>query len=164
MRKKFLTVTIFAFLVSGSVSFASGEHAHDDEHADHDDDGHEELEESPIVGADRGITATSAKSGIKLSPEATKNFALQSLALSGAGPWLVPQSAVVYSAREVNLYRFRDGFYKRIDFKTLLNDSKGIRVGSNELQSGDSIVTHGLGLLRVAEIAAFGGAPEGHSH
>lgn len=162
MKNKILNAATFIYLGIGGVAWASDEHSHEEE-ASHESDDHAE-KESSIVGPDKGILAATTEGGIKLSPEATKNFGLQTAALNGSGPWLLPHSAIVYSGRETNLYRFREGFYKRIDFAVLSKDPNSIRVSSPDLKGGDSIVTRGLGLLRVAEIAAFGGAPEGHSH
>ena len=168
MKNRIFTAVLVASVALELSVLASDEHSHTEanyeEHKDGDEHGNHHEEESSIVGAERGIVAASADSGIKLSPEASKNFDLQTAPLAGPGPWTLPVFSVVYSGREVNLYRFREGFYKRIDFKVLSKDSKNIRVMSPDLRSGDSIATGGLGFLRVAEIAAFGGAPEGHSH
>ena len=76
----------------------------------------------------------------------------------------IPKEAVVTAGLEVNLYRYRDGFYKRIDFEELKRLGNKIQIRSKDLKSGDEIALTGLGFLRIAEIAAFGGAPEGHSH
>ena len=172
-----------AVVISLASSLAMASDAHDDhkkeDHA-HDDDshvkekgehsegeGHEdshESEGSSVVGPDKGILAANEKDGFKLSPEATKNFDIKTVPLSEGTSWVIPAAAISYSALEVNLYRFRNGSYKRIDFKTLSKDITSRRISSTDLKAGESIVTTGLGFLRVAEIAAFGGAPEGHSH
>jgi hypothetical protein len=70
----------------------------------------------------------------------------------------------VTSGVEINIYRYRDGFYKRIDFVKLSTNEGYVKISSKGLVKGDFIVTRGLGFILVAEIAAFGGAPEGHSH
>lgn len=172
MKNKILTAIAFISIGKVQATWASDEHPHKDEsaqksdqHSEHNEKEHEgNAEESSIVGPNKGIVAANPENGIKLSPEASKNFGLESMQLRGTGPWVLPNSAVVYLARETNLYRLRDGFYKRIDFKTLSKNPNGIYVSSSELKNGDAIVVQGLGLLRVAEIAAFDGAPEGHSH
>lgn len=133
------------------------EHGHGDEHA------HGE-EENPQVGPNKGILAASEDEGIKLSPEAEKNFEIQKLKITAASSFEIPKDAVVTAGLEVNLYRYRAGFYKRIDFDLLSRSGNKISIRSKDLKSGDEIAITGLGFLRIAEIAAFGGAPEGHSH
>ena len=135
----------------------SEEHGHGDEHA------HGE-EENPQVGPKKGILAASEDEGIKLSPEAEKNFEIQKFKVMANGTFEIPKEAVVTAGLEVNLYRYRDGFYKRIDFEELRRSGNKIQIRSKDLRSGDEIAITGLGFLRIAEIAAFGGAPEGHSH
>lgn len=170
MKKQFVIALFFASTSICFLAHASSEHDHAEaghEESDSDGDDHENdkpHDESSIASPEKGIMAANAESGIKLSPEALKNFGLQAITLTTPAPWILPTAAVVYSGREVNLYRLRDGFYKRIDFKLLSKESNGVRVSSADLKGGDSVVTAGLGFLRVAEIAAFGGAPEGHSH
>lgn len=144
------------------------EHAdHDDEHSEHGDahDGHGEHEqENSQVGADKGILEASEEQGIKLSPEAEKNFEIEKVVVTNSNSTNISKDAVVTSGVEVNLYRYRDGFYKRIDFMKLSKNGTILTISSKDLMKGDSIVTRGLGFILVAEIAAFGGAPEGHSH
>ena len=151
------------------------EHAHGDEKAhgdEHSEEGGEEGEHGhnehseggSQVGPDKGILEASEDEGIRLSPEATKNFGLKTQALTGPGPWKAPLSAVLTAGEEVNVYRVRSGHYKRIDFRTHSKDETGLMLSSRELRAGDEIVTEGVGFLRIAEITAFGGAPEGHSH
>lgn len=136
-----------------------GEEAHD--HGG-EEEGHEEG--GSRVGPDKGILEASEANGIKLSPEAIKNFELETKALAGSGPWTLPSSARLLAGEEVNLFRVREGFYKRIDFALIKKNGDEISVSSKDLKSGDSIVISGIGFLRIAEITAFGGAPEGHSH
>ena len=135
-----------------------GDHAEDHEH------GEGEEEESPSVGPDKGIVEASEDRGIKLSPEALKNFELKMTKLSGSSPWKLPLSARLLAGEEVNLYRHRDGFFKRIDFTAVASTSSEVTVRSSELNSGDEIVIGGIGFLRIAELAAFGGVAHGHSH
>lgn len=141
---------LFLILIS-SVALASEEHRHD--------------EETPAsVGADKGILEASEKKGFKLSPEALKNFDLKMQKLSGDGPWTVSKSARVLSGEEVNLYRVRAGFFKRIDFEVIKKTETHLTVDSDDLRENDEIVLQGMGFLRIAELAAFGGVADGHSH
>lgn len=153
------------------------EHEHgEDKHGGHDQsedshghgeaDGHEEHgehEESAQVGPGKGILEASESEGIKLSPEAEKNFELARIKVSGGGIE-IPKRAIVRAVAEVNVYRYRNGFYKRVDFAEVNRSADKIAIRSREIKPGDEIAIQGLGFLRLAEIAAFGGAPEGHSH
>ncbi len=143
-------------------------HEHHDEHNDHDEheeDHHDEHEEeNSQVGPDKGITEASDENGIKLSPEAEKNFEIAKVAVGKDGKISISTAAIVTAGVEVNVFRYRDGFYKRIDFNKLTQTNSQITLSSKDLAAGDFVVTQGLGFLRIAEIAAFGGAPEGHSH
>ncbi|MBS1970345.1 MAG: hypothetical protein JSU04_08550 [Bdellovibrionales bacterium] len=125
----------------------------------------EEEAVSPAVGPDKGITAADEHDGIKLSSEAIKNFALQTLKLSSnPSEWEIPSKAILVSGEEVNIYRLRDGFYKRIDFTTVSKSAGKLKIKSKELKVGDEIVTSGLGFLRAAELSAFSSGEEGHGH
>ena len=134
-------------------------------HGHSEGEAHEEEEEgSSQVGLDKGILEADEHQGIKLAPEAARTFSLKTINLTGNGPWSVPASAKLHSGEEVNLYRLRAGFYKRIDFKELRKEDGAISVAAADLRAGDQVVVGGIGFLRIAELAAFGGAPEGHSH
>jgi hypothetical protein len=84
--------------------------------------------------------------------------------LSGKGPWSIPNSAILYSGEEINIYRVRSGYIKRVDFSSTFKDDKITKIQSSDLKDGDQVVVEGIGFLRAAEIVATGGAPEGHSH
>lgn len=126
----------------------------------------EEGEEGPAnVGPDKGILEVNERLGFKLSPEALKNFEIKSLKLKGDGPWEIPQSAIVTSGEETNLFRLRSGYFKRIDFETIRSTTgKSSTVDSDDLREGDEVVVVGIGFLRVAEISLSGGLDHGHSH
>lgn len=142
----------------------AGEHEESHEHGKSEEHGeHDEHEESAQVGPDKGILEANETEGFKLSPEAEKNFELSRIRVSG-GTVELPKRAIVTAVAEVNVFRYRSGFYKRIDFTEVGRSQDKIRILSKDMKPGDEIVIHGLGFLRIAEIAAFGGAPEGHSH
>jgi hypothetical protein len=114
-----------------------------------------------------GATDTSeagGHDGFKLSSEALKNFELKVQKLQGYGPWPVSKRSVLHSGEETNLYRLRDGFFKRIDFQVVKKSNDQLFVASKDLRDGDEVVVSGLGFLRIAELAAFGGVSESHSH
>lgn len=142
------------------------EKGHD--HKEGEKAGHEgeesEENESAKVGPDKGILEADEHDGFKLSPEALKNFDIKTQKLRGKGPWSLTKRAQVRTGEETNFFRLREGFFKRIDFQVVRKSSEEVFVNSKELQDGDEIVTSGMGFLRIAELAAFGGAPEGHSH
>ncbi len=174
MKKRILAMLVLAICVR--TEFALGEDGHDHGHEekphaeeghedshDHSDHGDHDEEKSSQAGPDKGILAASADKGIKLSPEAEKHFEIRKMKVT-TGIIELPRTAIVTAGLEVNVFRFRDGFYKRIDFDELSRSGNKISIRSKDLKSGDEIAITGLGFLRIAEIAAFGGAPEGHSH
>lgn len=128
------------------------------------DDDHGSEEESANVGPNKGITEANERMGFKLSSAAEKNFEITLLKLKGEGPWTIPAGAVVRAGEEVNLFRLRKAFYKRIDFDVIRKQSGELVVDSDDLREGDDLVTAGLGFLRISELAAFGGVAHGHSH
>lgn len=146
------------------------DHDHDHDHGEEKEGSHGKASEhkheegNDNVGPDKGIVEASEENGIKLSKEAFGNFGIKTQKLSGVGPWTMPSSARLFSGEEINLYRVRDQFIKRIDFKTLKATGSSITIQASELRAGDEVVISGIGFLRIAELAAFGGAPEGHSH
>lgn len=144
-------------------------HAHDEGaehgHAEHDEHGHEEGEEGGSgVGPDKGVLEASEEQGIRLAPEAIKTFELETVKINGSQEWIIPASAQVKTLEELNIYRLRAGFFKRIDFAIVRAFQNQLHISSKELASGDEVVTAGVGFLRIAELVAFGGAAEGHSH
>lgn len=146
------------------------EKAHDhDEPADEKEHDHDHEEKKSQVGENKGILIADKDQGFKLSPEAEKNFEIKKIKITHSSQVEITKDMIVTAGVEENIYRFRDGFYKRIDFaiiKRIQNKaaSEKIIIRSKDLKDGDEIVTAGLGFLRVTEIAAYGGAPEGHSH
>lgn len=142
-----------------------GDREEEEGHGEHGHGAHEEgeHEENAQVGPGKGIVEASEADGIKLSPEAEKNFGITKIKFS-QNTFKLPRSAVVTAVKEVNIFRYRSGFYKRIDFEQISRTTENVVVKSKDLKIGDEVVVQGLGFLRIAEIAAFGGAPEGHSH
>lgn len=128
-----------------------GEHKdeHKDEHGEHGDH-------------DEHANEVSAE-GFKLNDASVKTFGLVNLSYS-APSVVVTKEAIFKGLNEVNLYRLRNGFYKRVDFKILSQNKNDFRVSSPDLAAGDQIVVKGIGFLRIAEIAASGGLSDSHSH
>lgn len=154
----------------GDSSESEKDKDHDHDHGKEEEDAHGKASEhkheesNDNVGPDKGIVEASEENGIKLSKEAFGNFGIKTQKLSGAGPWTIPSSARLFSGEEINLYRVRDQFIKRIDFKTIKTSAGTVTIQTSELKTGDEIVVGGIGFLRIAELVALGGAPEGHSH
>lgn len=135
-----------------------GEHK-DVDKADHDDHSkHNEHEEH-----DDHQESKANKDGFSLSEKSIKTFDLKFIKYTGPNTF-IPQTAIYKGLNEVNLYRKRNGLFKRIDFKALKNDKNSICVSSNDLIQGDQVVVSGVGFLRMAEIAASGGLSDSHSH
>lgn len=138
-------------------------HGHDEPHSDHADE-HGHGDENAQIGADKGILVADKDKGFKLSPETEANFKVEKIKVQSSEDVEIPRKALVTSTIEINVYRYRDGFYKRIDFDTISKNTTSLRIKSKDIKQGDEIATTGLGFLRVTEIAAFDGAPEGHAH
>lgn len=164
MSKVFRIVLVLGLLAGSSLHANESDHGHESDH-DHDEQEAEHSEsESKRVGLGKGILEANEKDGFKLSSEAIKNFGIATLDVGAAKTFQIPRSAIFKGLEEKNLYRVRDSFYKRIDFKILSSTSSGFMVESVDLRSGDKIVVEGLGFLRIAELAAFGGVSDSHSH
>jgi hypothetical protein len=144
------------------------EHSKDEHAKGHSDQGGEDEhghgDENAQIGADKGILEADKDKGFKLSPEAEANFKVEKIKVQSSDGVEIPKKALVTSTIEVNVYRYRDGFYKRIDFDTISKNTTNLKIKSKDIKQGDEIATTGLGFLRVTEIAAFDGAPEGHAH
>lgn len=144
---------------------AKKEEGHDHAHEEGDEgDEHGEEEGAGNVGPEKGILEVNERFGFKLSPEALKNFELQFLKLNGDGPWTVNRSALVHAGEEVNVFRRRNGYFKRVDFEASKKGESTLTIDSDDLREGDEIVVSGLGFLRIAELASSGGIAHGHSH
>lgn len=139
------------------------DHSKEENHSEDEEHGHKE-EKSENIGPGKGIVAADEENGFQISPEAEKNFEIKRMKFSSLAQIKIPKSAVVTAGMETNIYRYRNGNYKRVDFNVVTKLSDGLHITSKELKPNDEIVIHGMGLLRIAELAAFGGAPESHSH
>lgn len=154
-----LKIILCSFLILSSASiFAVEGHGnghkeeHGDEHGDEHKDEHKDEHEK-----------VSTADGFKLNAAAMKTFELKTMKITSPQT-KVSKNAIYKGLNEVNIYRFRAGLYKRIDFKTLSQDKNDYLVSSTDLKIGDEIVVSGIGFLRMAEIAASGGLSDSHSH
>jgi hypothetical protein len=152
-------ITLMLSLAGVAILRAEDHGDHEKKHAHGEKDEH-----GGSVGPDKGILEASVDGAIRISPEALRNFELKTIRLAGSGPWTLPPSAKLQSLEEENVYRLRNGFYKRVEFVVSKRTASEMTIGADNLKAGDEVVISGIGFLRIAEIAAFGGAPEGHSH
>ena len=185
--KKIVILFICIFYFQGSAVIASEKHAvkkeskehseeagHDDhengedgEHDDHEahgdgkeEEGHEEA--SSAVGPGKGITEKS-KEGMKLSPQALKVMEIQTGPISGKS-MEINQKALVEIKNEKAIYRVRNSWIKRVPVKVLKKYGDKVLIEISNFQSGDLLVTSGVGFVRTAELVAEEGAASGHSH
>jgi hypothetical protein len=104
----------------------------------------------------KAVNEISPELGFRLTEAARKNVGLQIQALKGTGPWGVPASAIVHYQDHVGVYRERDGWFKLVEVKVVSESGKQRVISSTELLNADAVVTADAGLLRVAEMDAFG--------
>lgn len=150
-----LKIILFSFVVFAFVGQVNASEKHDEHKEDHkeghkDDHKDEHDEEAKL-------------DGFKMTPASIKTFELKFVKYLGVKT-LVTKDAIYKGLDEVNLYRVRDGLFKRIDFKILSKEKNSYFISSPNLKVGDEIVTSGVGFLRMAEIAASGGLESSHSH
>ena len=101
--------------------------------------------------------------GFKLNAVSVKTFDLKFINYVPQKT-ILPKKAIYKGLNEVNIYRFRAGLYKRIDFKILSLNKSNFKISSPDLAIGDQIVINGVGFLRMAEVAVSGGLSHSHSH
>lgn len=161
----FLSATAFTPRMLPASDLSAEKHdegAH--EHSNEKGLGAQEEEENGSVGKDKGILELHRDGGLKLSPEAYKNFEIQTSALRGESKGLfeIPQSALLQSQGGNYVYRYKDGFFKKMSVRLVKRSQTSAVVGCEELKRDDSIVTNGVAFLRAAELDISGGIP--HSH
>ncbi len=138
------------------------EHDDHDKHDDHEKS--EEAEANKSVGTEKGIIEASEKLGFKLSPEAIKRIGFKTIKFTPTFPCKISIDSILESKNEVNIYRIREGYIKRIDFEKIRTINNFIEIKSNELKIDDEIILDKIGFIRLAELAAYGGNENGHSH
>lgn len=155
MKSSILTL---CFLLSiGSTLFASEDH--DKDHA-HEEEG--EHEASSRFGPNKGVVEAEPKLGFKLHDKAYANFKIETIKL-GSAPWRIPNAALVFAKEERHVYRLKNGFFKSIDVKILKREGKSFVISSEDLGTGDQIVSVGTGFLAIVDEAVFG-AELSHDH
>lgn len=137
-----------------------GVHGHAEEHNE------EEADISPNVGDRFAVTEASHEDGFKLSNTATANLGIETQAVLGDGRLRFPKSSLVAFKDKTAVYRFREGWYKRIEGVVRNEDGDMVFVPNSKesFKAGDRVVVSGVPLLRVTELDVFSGAGEGHAH
>ncbi len=128
------------------------------------EEGHEEGEHeeaSANVGPDKGIVEKSEKEGIKLSDEAIKTMGIKTIDVQSQ-QIEIPIAALVRIKDEKYVFRLRNGWFKRVEFKVIQKGADKLTLNSSDLSAGDKVAIEGLGFLRTSEIYSEEGAT--HSH
>ncbi|MBS1961357.1 MAG: hypothetical protein JST04_04000 [Bdellovibrionales bacterium] len=113
------------------------------------------------VGPDKGVIEITKDKAFKLAPEAKQTFGLKAIPYT-SGPITLPNRAIVHALKESQIFRLRGDYLKIVHFKTVKQTEQSIVIESHELQSGDQVVTDGVGFLRI--IAAQVGEEEEADH
>lgn len=113
--------------------------------------------EGANFGPDKGVTTVSEENGFKLSAESVKTFALGYAQVTSSGSlYQLPNSAFVFTGADVSVYRFRDGWLKRVDVQMAKKGPSLSLVNTKGLKSGDQVVSQGVSWVRVAELDGLG--------
>ena len=159
---KIIISFIFLFSVNTWAESGHDDHKKEERHVEKHDEKNEEKHDGNDHKEHTEVKEE-VLDGFKLNIASTKTFEITFLKYSSQ-EMTVPESAIYKGLNEVNVYRFREGLYKRIDFKTISKTKSYYLISSVDLSDGDQIVVTGVGFLRIAEIAASGGLSDSHSH
>ena len=129
---------------------------HGDEHGEHEEEG------SSRVGPGKSITEASKKNGIRLSEKALETIGIRAEVVNSENNHELPSKSLVYFQDEVGFYRLRDGWYKLVEINIEKKSATEAIVKTSDLKPGDQVVVDGVGLLRAAELEAWGGSGDGH--
>lgn len=146
----------FLILFLGMAAFLAGVRAHGDDGPEHD--------EFPNVGPNYAVTAASRDLGFQLSAKALKTLGIAWFPSAASNAQEIPASALVYFQEHVGVYRLRDNWFHLIPVKILKSTATQARIDSNELRSGDAVVSQGVGFLRVTEMSLFSASRAAHVH
>ncbi len=166
---KTLFILIFSVLFLGIALFTDHLLSDDsDPPTEHQEEHHKEShdhDETPSnIGSGKAITAISHEEGFQLSEKAKEILGLKYLPVSFSLLDSPPGESLVYFQEHVGVYRLRKGWFKLIEVEKSVKSENSFSIRSPELEPGDQIVTKGTGLLRVADLDAFGGIEDGHGH
>lgn len=154
--RRLILIGLFTATIGGSPSSWGVDEKHPEVRASHSEEekvSHaQEQEASSNVGPGKAVTAADPERGFKLSEAAVRRLGIKTQALR-AGAMAIPQDSIVHSREETGVYRVRDGWFRLVDPRK-----------PEALQPGDEIVVVGMGLVRVAELAAFESGDGHHGH
>lgn len=97
------------------------------------------------------VTAFSKEDGFKLSNKAVSNLGVTFNALKGAGPWMIPKSALVRIKHSTGVYRKWDGWITMVLVKVLNQTNETVTIKSIDLQAQDEVAITGIPFLRMTE-------------
>lgn len=115
--------------------------------------GSESKKEETTVEIKKGgaVTAFTKEDGFKLSKKAMSNLGVTFNALKGAGPWMIPKSALVRIKHSTGVYRRWDGWITMVLVKVLSQTKETITIKSVDLQDQDEVAITGVPFLRMTE-------------
>lgn len=87
----------------------------------------------------------------KVSEKSLNHLGVKFMALSGTGPWTVPESALVRIKLTQGVYRRFDGELTYVIVKVSKGLNEQITIQSEDLETGDEVAITGAKYLRMAE-------------
>lgn len=172
-RVNLVLLLFLAVLLRVTPSLSDESHSHDEEktakessHDEHGDkENHDEHEEeNSAVGPEKGITEFHPEKGLRLSPEAIKNFGItiENVVPSKIGIE-IPSKALLESQAQKYVYVESSGLLRRVPIEIVKRVADTVVVNSRVLSPKDKVVTSGVPFLRAAELdVTTGGGSHGH--
>lgn len=87
----------------------------------------------------------------KVSQKSLNHLGVKFSQLTGAGPWIIPRSALVRIKLTEGVYRRYDGELTYVIVKVLTSKGEEVTIQSDDLESGDEVAISGAKYLRMAE-------------
>ena len=152
MYIKIFFIIIMSLSVN-SLSIASDDH-HEDEH-------HHGAGKS--IGEGKAITEVDEEKGFKLSKEAIEALGLKMIVVKNS-TFDIPKTSIVTSTNTIGVYRYKQKFFKLLSVKIIKENADTFTIKVDLIIAGDTIVTQGVGPLRVADIYSTDTSEYGHAH
>lgn len=157
MKKIYLLILVLQ--LSANIN-AKTEEAHRDEDK-HDD--HHEHSGGKAVGPGKAIEEVSEAKGFKLSPEAITTLKVQLQSID-KDQFAIKKDTLVTFQNKTGIYRFREGFFKFLPVTIMKQDKNNYFIQTSGFTTGDKIVTHPVGLIRITDVYSTDTAEYGHGH
>jgi hypothetical protein len=106
---------------------------------------------------------THSNEGFCLSESAIKAIGVRAVFPGAKSPYEIPRKCLVHYQEHIGIYRIRKNCFKLIPIHIPTFAQNSVHFNTKEIVHGDQIACSGLGLLRVAELQAFGGLDGGHA-